>query len=445
MKKRLFNLTSAILASSVILAACSPAAPATTAGGSTGTSAGTAASTSAATQPAEKVVINFFHRWPNEPKKSFYDRKVQEYIATHPNVDIKVESVINDAYKEKIRVQVASTQMPDVFFSWSDSFAQNLVSSGKVRALDDLYEQDKAWSGNLIESQIKGFTFDGKKYAAPFTMDGKAFFYNTEVFGKLNLKAPTTWKGLLEVLDTLKANGYDTPIAAGLSEPWVVSHFMGPIFDRVVKADVLAKDYNEKTGEFTDPGYVEGLKMFETLAGYMGDISTAIDHETSRNMFANGEIPMVYLQIAEIKRIKEIDKVEFGYFNFPEVEGAVGVQSSLEGAPEGVMLSKEASPEAIEFFKYLTSAETAADFTKTTGEITAIKGGVTSETASPEVVEAFNLINDAESMTPWFDNAVNINIGDIFMKGGQELATKQTTAEQIMEAVKVKATELRGN
>lgn len=441
MKKTKAIMTSILLAASFTLAACAPAAPATT---SAGTKAGTQAGTqAAATTTGGKVTINFFHRWPNEPKKSFYDNKVKEFVATHPNVEIKTESVLNDSYKEKIRVQVASSKMPDVFFSWSDSFAENLVSSGKVRALDDLYAGDTKWSGNIIESQTKGFTFDGKKYGVPLTMDGKAFFYNADVFQKNNLKAPNTWKELLSTLDTLKANGYKTPIVAGLSNAWVVSHFMGPIFDRVVPADVLAKDYVAKTGEFKDAHYVEGLKMFDTLADYMGDISTAIDHETSRNMFISGEVPVIYLQLAEIKYLKDA-AFKYEYFNFPDVEGGAGVQGTLEGAPEGIMLSKDASPEAIEFFKFLSSPATAADFVKTTGELSAIKGAVTNETATPAIVGAFNLVNNAKSMTPWFDNAVNINIGDVFMKGGQELATNQSTPEQIMQQVQTKATELRG-
>ncbi len=442
MKKRLFKLASLIMASTLVVAACSPAVTTTT---TAGTTTGTTTGTVETTKPGEKVVLKFFHRWPNEPKKSYFDRKVAEFTALHPNVEIKVESVLNDSYKEKIRVQVANSAMPDVFFSWSDSFAENLVFSGKVRVLDDLYEQDKAWSDNIIASQTKGFTFDGKKYAVPLTMDGKAFFYNTEVFSKLNLEKPTTWKELLNVLDTLKENNYKTPIVAGLSQTWVVSHFMGPIFDRLIKPEVLKKDYNQKTGEFTDPGYVEGLNMFKTLTTYMGDISVAIDHETSRNMFINSEVPVIYLQLAEIRYLLDNKDLKFDYFNFPEVEGAVGEQKTLEGAPEGIMLSKDAPPEAIEFLKFLTSPTAAADYTKTAGDITAIKGGVTLESATEAQVKAFDLINSAESMTPWFDNAVNINIGDIFMKGGQGLATDQMTADEIMKDVQTKAKELRGN
>ena len=100
MKKRLFKLASLIMASTLVVAACSPAVTTTT---TAGTTTGTTTGTVETTKPGEKVVLKFFHRWPNEPKKSYFDRKVAEFTALHPNVEIKVESVLNDSYKEKTK------------------------------------------------------------------------------------------------------------------------------------------------------------------------------------------------------------------------------------------------------------------------------------------------------------------------------------------------------
>ena len=66
-----------------------------------------------------------------------------EFEKQNPNIKIEMDSVVNDAYKEKIRVLISSNDVPDVFLSWSDSFAYNLVKSGKVKSLNDMLAKDK--------------------------------------------------------------------------------------------------------------------------------------------------------------------------------------------------------------------------------------------------------------------------------------------------------------
>jgi raffinose/stachyose/melibiose transport system substrate-binding protein len=389
------------------------------------------------------VEINFFHRWPNEPRKSFYDQKVKEYMKAHPNVKINVDAVLNDSYKEKIRVLVSNDDLPDVFTSWSDSFALNLVSSKRIMPLNDILAEDKEWSDKFIESQFSGFTFDDVTYGVPFTVDGKAFFYNKDIFKKHNIEVPKTYKEFIAVLDKLKDEGYETPIVEGLTNGWAISHYMGTIFQRILDPEVMAKDFNDKTGEFTDPGYIKGLEVFKELTKYMGDVSTAIDHEAARNMFASGEAPIVYMQFAEIKMVEDQKKVDFGFFDFPEIEGGKGDPKALTGAPEGWMLSKNAPKEAVDFLKFLTSEETAHEFTKTDGQLNAVKGAVDEENTSPARMEAFDIIQNASATTPWFDNAVNIKIADIFMRGGQSLANGQMTPKDIMKEVQAEAERLK--
>lgn len=390
-----------------------------------------------------QVVINFFHRWPNEPRKSFYQEKADEFMKLNPSVKINIDAVLNDSYKEKIRVLVSNDNLPDIFTSWSDSFALNLVSSDRIMPLNDILNADINWKDSIISSQFSGFTFDDVTYGIPFTIDGKAFFYNKTIFDENNLKAPQTYADFISVLDALQAAGYDVPLAEGLTNAWAISHYEGTILQRLIDPSVIAVDYNESTGEFTDSGYVKALEIFKELTTYMGEVSTAIDHETARNMFARGELPIVYMQFAEIKMVEDQTDMDFGFFNFPTIEGGKGDQKALTGAPEGWMLSKNAPKEAVEFLKFLTSKETAYDFTKADGQLNAIKGGVDAQNTSPIIMEAYNLVTEASATAPWFDNAVNINIADIFMRGGQSLATGETTPEEIMEEVQAEASRLR--
>ena len=56
---------------------------------------------------------------------------------------------------------------------------------------------------SIVESQWPPFQIDGKQYGVPWSMDGKAFFYNKEIFSKLGLEVPTTLTELYAVCDAL--------------------------------------------------------------------------------------------------------------------------------------------------------------------------------------------------------------------------------------------------
>jgi len=184
-----------------------------------------------------KVTIRFFHRWPMEPRFSYFNQVVAEFEKQNPNIKIEMDSVVNDAYKEKIRVLISSNDVPDVFLSWSDSFAANLVKSGKVKPLNDMLAKDKAFASSFIQSQIKPFSFDGVTYGMPLTIDGKVFVYNKEMFAKAGItKDPKTWDELLAVLDTLKAKGNPVPLLEGLSDAWAISHYQGTMLQRYLPA-----------------------------------------------------------------------------------------------------------------------------------------------------------------------------------------------------------------
>lgn len=425
------------------LAACgTPAAP-----------SDSGAQASGAPAPAgEKKVVTFFHRWPNEPKNAVFEAYVAEFEAQNPDIDIQMDCVLNDSYKEKIRVLISGESVPDVFSSWSGSFAENLVTSGNVKCLDEMMAADTALAGSIVPSQLDPFTFDGKLYGLPFSMDGKAFFYNKDIFTKEGIEVPATLDELYAAMDKLKAAGYETPLIEGLADAWTVSHYEGTIIQRLLDPAVMAKDTNKSTGEFTDPAYIEALGIFKKLASYMGEAAPAMDHETARNLFIAGEIPLFYAQLAEIRIISGTTaaagsgaQFEYGFFNFPSVTGGKGDQTGLTGAPEGFMLSTKAKhpAEAEKFFKFLLSKESGEKMTKEAGEISCIIGAVNENSSTPQQIAAVDMILAATSSVPWYDNAVEASIGDAFMRGGQSLVIGDMTAEEVMKNVQEVAAEVR--
>ena len=395
---------------------------------------------------ADKVTVNFFHRWPNEPKNSYINSLIDEFEAANPDIDIVADCVLNDSYKEKIRVLVSTDALPDVFFSWSGVFGENLTRSGRVLALDDVMARDSEWSSQIVEGQWAPFNYNGKQYGAPWSMDGKAFFYNVDVFNELGIEIPTTLNELFAVCEKLKENGYDEPISAGFSAPWAVSHYLGTICQRVVDPEVLAKDYTGG-GDFSDPAYIEALNIFKKLGEYMTSDPCSVDHEFARNAFIMGVSPMCYMQLAEMKYMRDDEELNYAFFNFPAVEDGKGDPGQLTGAPEGMMISATAKPEvqeaAIKFMEFVISKEGGHRMIAECGEISCVKGAWDETNCDEKQLEAINLILAATEPAVWQDCATEATIANAFMNGGQLLLTGDMTAEDVMASVQTAAAALK--
>ena len=395
---------------------------------------------------ADKVTVNFFHRWPNEPKNSYINSLIDEFEAANPDIDIVADCVLNDSYKEKIRVLVSTDALPDVFFSWSGVFGENLTRSGRVLALDDVMARDSEWSSQIVEGQWAPFNYNGKQYGAPWSMDGKAFFYNVDVFNELGIEVPTTLNELYAVCEKLKENGYDEPISAGFSAPWAVSHYLGTICQRVVDPEVLAKDYTGG-GDFSDPAYIEALNIFKKLGEYMTSDPCSVDHEFARNAFIMGVSPMCYMQLAEMKYMRDDEELNYAFFNFPAVEDGKGDPGQLTGAPEGMMISATAKPEvqeaAIKFMEFVISKEGGHRMIAECGEISCVKGAWDETNCDEKQLEAIDLILAATEPAVWQDCATEATIANAFMAGGQLLLTGDMTAEDVMASVQTAAAALK--
>ncbi|MDL5142815.1 ABC transporter substrate-binding protein [Bacillus atrophaeus] len=388
-----------------------------------------------------KVTLKFFHRWPKEPERRYFEEVVKEFEKEHPDIHIQTEAVLNDSYKDKIKVMLGTSSPPDVFFSWSDEFAAKFIRGNKALDLSSYYKNDTEWSSQLVGTQIKPFTYEEKEYGVPWQMDAKSFFYNKDIFEKLNLKPPSTWEELIEVSKKLKANGY-TPISFGTKAPWTISHYIGTLNQRMVDEKTRERDYDAKTGEFSDEGYVKALEKLKELMPYFNEHVNSIDHEYARQQFKSGKSAMMYAETAEIKLV---EPVNLGLFSFPDITGQKGSSNSLTGAPEGFMISSKTKhpKEAMEFLQFLTSKKMGEKLVKDVGKYSAVQGTATEENSTATQREAVQQIIDADSMVSWFDMDVDVEIADVYLSSVQQMLGGDMTPAEVMKSVQKAAKQVR--
>ncbi|MFC0559140.1 ABC transporter substrate-binding protein [Halalkalibacter alkalisediminis] len=413
----------------LLLAACSDSA--------SNSNSSPAPDTGTATETKDTVTLNFFHRWPNDPHNQYFKDVVEEFEKENPHIKIETEAVLNDSYKDKVRVLLGtSTNIPDVYFSWSGEFGHNFVRAEKALDLTPYLEEDTNWKDSFVETQMEPFSLNGKQYGAPWAMGGKAFFYNKDIFAELGLEVPNTWDEFIVVLDKITTTDY-TPIAFGNKAPWAVSHYIGTLNQKLIDHDQRMTDYDQSTGEFTDPGYVEAMEKLNQLSPYFNESPNSLEHQFAREMFMNGQAAMAYLEMGETRLVEPGAGFEIGFFDFPTLDNEKGKEGYISGGPEGFMVSSttEHPEEAVAFLKFLTSKEMGEKLLTDVGLFSAIKGTVNESNSSELQREAVDVILNAEGIALWLDTDINISVVDAYLSGAQLMLTGDKTPEDIINDV----------
>lgn len=402
------------------------------------------ASGSQQTSGGAQVEIEMFTRFADGASKAYFDEVAAAYNEANPDVLVTVSSADNENYKQEINVRLGSNDAPDIFFAWSGVYAKNFVDGGRALDITEYVNDTAAWPGQVMQNQYGPFTYGGSVYGVPIIMDGKAFYYNKDIFAELELEVPENWEDFMAVLDTLAGTDY-IPISLGNIDDWATGHYMTTLNQRVVPADVLAADYDlTSENSFSDASYVQALEYLMQLTPYFTPDYNAVTYDDGISDFVTGKAAIYYEQFNQVQYVAN-DNFEWGWFDFPDIEGAAGDQNALTGAPQGFMISADTEhPDVcIDFLRFLTSPEMAAKMVKDTQMISTVDGAINADTAESYLVEIAETIKGASSINLWLDNATDSEVVAVYLSGIQSMVGGDMTPEDVMAEVQAKAAEVK--
>lgn len=395
------------------------------------------------------TTIKIFHRWTVEPAKSVVEEMIADFQRDNPDIKVEVLSATNDAYKEKIKTVIASDDPPDIYFSWAGEYLNKFVREGLALDITDQLKASGTYD-KMAKGQMDAFSYNNRLYGVPIKVNAKVFYYNKKIFSDLGITPPETYKEFISILEKIKAAGI-TPIYHGNISPWAGAHYITTLNQKMVPEDVRAVDYEPTTGEFTDPGYVRALEIYDELHKYMNDDVTAYDWGYTFSGFINGDCALYYDQFITIPDfVKDapdfIDNI--GMFPFPAIEEGKGNQNLLTGAPDGYAVhAKTKHPEeALRFIEYTLSDKVISKFVKELYWVNAqadVIANIDSVTDIKPLIEGMEYIKKSEGNVNWFDADVHAKIAQVYLENLQRLDNKETTPEQIMAEVRKTAERLR--
>jgi len=113
-------------------------------------------------KPSDKITLTFLSKYPEAQYLAYFEGAVKDFEKQNPDIGIVMESVSDQAIKDKLSVMAAGGEMPDIFFSWSGEYLKKFARSGLVADLTPYLESDKAWSDGFLSAYLNNSTFDGK-------------------------------------------------------------------------------------------------------------------------------------------------------------------------------------------------------------------------------------------------------------------------------------------
>lgn len=327
---------------------------------------------------------------------------------------INQENIHSETYKTRIKIALAGNELPDVFFTWGDSYTQPFIDAGVLQPLNDAID---ASGLSFYPSYVQPYG-DGNLYTSPYTAnDFYVLLYNKEALKTLGVEPPKDWTDLLAVVDAANKNPDIAAIGMANGGRWQGDLFYNMM---VLREDSRAFEKAQK-GEisWTSKPFLEAAKKVKTLVdrgafqkGFMAAMDTEVNEMFYMGKFALHPIGSWAFAPA-IERMGD----NLGYIIFPatgaDPNPTVTANCMFGKLPNGMMVNKDAE-----------YAEEAARFvvaySKYVNEAMVKKGRMgfietDAKPASPVHPAYGAFMNDAKGYTylqPWWFSVVPPEVGE---------------------------------
>lgn len=436
-----------------LLSACGGgAAEPTQPAADTSAQSGQATQAPAGANSAEPVKITWWSIQTDEASKAMFAELIAEYQKAHPNVTIENTVLENEAFKSKISTAMQSGEPPDVFQTWGGGVMQEYAKAGLIQDLTPALQQD-GWKDSFQPGPLSLFGYGDKFYGVPWRIGMVGFFYNKDLFEKAGITTPpATWTEFLDAVDKLKAAGI-TPLGVGGKDKWDGAFFWEYLAMRLGGKDAFVNAYN-RTGKFSDQPFVDAGARLKELVDKQpfqeGFLGSGVDE--SMSLFAQRKVAMALMGqwlpgvagplAADPKAFAE----NLGWFPFPSVENGAGDPGDALGGGDGFAVGKNASPEAIDFVRFLTSQANQKKMAAAGIAVPPVVKGAEEALTDPIVKTLWQGTADANYFQLYYDQymppAVGLTVNDAVQTLFAGTAPPETVAQQVET---VAATELSGN
>ncbi|MCQ3930590.1 MAG: ABC transporter substrate-binding protein [Chloroflexi bacterium] len=394
----------------------------------------------------DQVTITWWHIGTVEAQGTYWQSLADAYMEANPNVTIEITILENEAFKERLVTVMQAGDPPDVFQSWGGGVLWEFAEAGLVRNIAPELEGD--WKDSFsAQAALELYGRDGEYYGVPWTWGTVGLFYNKALFAEAGLDPeapPVTWDEFLAAVQALKDAGI-TPISLGEGDKWP-GHFWWVYLAIRLGGEQAFLDAYNREGAFTDEPFVQAGEYLQQLIdlepfpdGFMG-----LSYNDQAGLMGDGKAAMELMgqwapsvQIDNSENAGEAIEGNLGWFPFPVIEGGAGNPGDVLGGGDGYAVGSNAEDEAVDFLKFITSAENQAAGAK----IWILPTVAAAESAIEDPVLQTILVarNSATYSQLYYDQFLPPAVGQAVNDAVQGLFEGSLTAEDVASAIEDEA------
>ncbi|OBY77477.1 ABC transporter substrate-binding protein [Paenibacillus sp. KS1] len=420
-KMRWSQMVMLVMMLTLVLAGCG--------GGSTSPSD---SSSGAKVDPKSKIQLTLWHNFTGEDLRAKAMRGIiEQFKKDNTNVDLQIQAIPPDAYRQRLKAVAAANEMPDVFIMHPGTIAKEFSAAGLIQPLDGLLDAHKDWKDGYMPNSFDDFTFDGKIYSAPMGLSPTSIlYYNEKILADNGLTVPKTWDELLNAVKTLKSKNI-IPIALGNKAPWLAqSSILSSLADRVTGTEWFNKAVAQDGAKFTDPEFVKALEHLQELAtvGAFQEGFNAIDGTQMEQLYSQGKAAMIIEGGWAVTNLVATAPQEVldatGVAVLPSIPGGKGDPNSVSGAiGVGPALSSKVEGDKKKVAEELILALAGPEAQKTTleaNQLVSFKVDLDKSKVNSLFAKLYELVNQVKR-TPVYDAKLTSGATEVVNNGLQEL------------------------
>lgn len=354
------------------------------------------------------------------------------YMAKNPTVKIKTLIIPNDA-DATMAARAAQGKLADILQMQAYSRVQEYAEKGYLVDLSN-----EAILQKVVPGSIPSVSYNDKQYALPMDLQGIGIIYNKDLFAKLNLKAPKTYRELENVCNVLKSNNI-TPFSGLLAENWSAGHFVTLVHtallaEKGIDFNTFINNMNAGKASYGD---IDTAKLFSTMDFYAANMAANagdMNWNEQQNAFVDGSAAMMVQGLFALPGDAPFD---IGFVPFP-VSNTAANNKFYADVDSCFGVSSQSSPEkrqaAIDFLTWLGTPE-AQKLWIEGYKLTVSFAGADVSSLPPAYTELLSSV-DANGSYPWlFSLYPTVVFEDACKNGAQQYMLKRTTSNEVLKNI----------
>lgn len=391
--------------------------------------------------------VRFAYNWTGTDTTMHieFEKRVKDYQEAHKDeVNLVLETAADMTLQDKIKVDLAADDLPDVFLYWGGkSNVGAMIENNKIVDVDTYCADSNLLKTDMWpESTFMDSTIDEKAYMFPIETFKWFTIYNKGLFDEYGLEIPKTYDDFKACAEVFNANGI-TPICVGSSGGEYGHVFYNELLYQLEGGVSETRDLNVDY-QFESPATLKAAEYIDEMRelGFFPNDTIAAGGAAYILLYTQGKAAMM---ICAPWHLDEIDQevldnsVIAPFFALPDA--TVSPDSfNMGSVSEGLCISKDAFDDPakhdliVDFVDYILSDDTFYILART-NTMPAKEIEVDESQLHPWMAKAIDATNGQETYQPLWFLLPTTETSTAYLDSLDEIMAGAVNAEEFMEQV----------